>query len=1385
MINERDFSEFDALRLRIASPDIIRSWSSGEVTKPETINYRTQKPERDGLFCERIFGPVKDFECNCGKYKKIRYKGIVCDRCGVEVTTSAVRRERMGHIELVVPVAHPLFYHVPPSKMGLILDLSINQVESILNYEAYIVLDPGAAPYRKMDLLPEDEHAKIVEQCNSLKTSEVKRPLECESCRNQNSCPIARFKVDTGAPSLKYLLQPLELDDLAAELRARIKLEVSRRFALLRRLRVVEAFRLSAAKPEWMVLDVLPVIPPDLRPLVPLEGGRYATSDLNDLYKRVIVRNNRLKHLMSIRTPEIILKNEKRMLQDAIDPLFSNETRPRPVRGRGNRPLKSLCEALRGKQGRFRRNLLGKRVDYSGRSVIVVDPNLKLHQCAIPKEMAYELFKPLVLRQLEERRLAESEKGAKNLYQKEAPEVWEVLEAVTAYHPVILNRAPTLHRVSVQSFFPVLSETRAIGIHPLVCPPFNADFDGDTMSVHVPLTPEAIMEASVLMLSSHNILSPAHGRPLMTPSQDIVAGIYYTTKARPGEPKGEKCFDDFFSVRALYDTGEIDVHEPIKFRWPRNGPPGADREPSKEEGKRSPGLIDTTVGRVLFNEVLPEELRFLNATLGKDKIAGLFDRCFRLFGSARTAQLLDDVKRMGFEMATVSGLSIGISDVIVPDEKYTILKKSENDVKRVNNAYARGLMSETEKYNLVVNTWTLATAEVEKLLLDKLSKDQDGFNPIYVLIDSGARGSRTQVAQIAGMRGLMAKPQGRMMGEEVIETPIKSSFREGLSVWEYFISTHGARKGLTDTALKTAEAGYLTRRLVDVAQDVVITIEDCGTILGQEITPLREGGEIIEPLAERIAGRIALDDVANPLTGEVIVKSGEEINDAKSEEIENSGIEKVRIRSVLTCEAKRGLCRRCFGRNMATGSLVEIGEAVGIIAAQSIGEPGTQLTLKTFHVGGAASREVQATHASAKFAGKVKLDDLHAVQRSDGEMITLEPGRLTVVGEGKALPFSVPKGAAMKVSDGAQVDEGATLFEWEPYSILILAHKGGKVRFEDILVGETLREDVDERTERKQNIIIEDRAKKRHPRLEVVDASGKLAERTALPVGAYLLVQHGETVKVGDTLAKLHREIGRTRDITGGLPKVAELFEAKKVKDPAVISEIDGAVEVDEPKAGVRNVRVISEGGMSKEYPIPYRKYLLVLSGDTVRAGDKLCEGSVDPHDVLKVKGWLAVQEFLTNQIQAVYRLQKVKINDKHISVIVRQMLRKVKIEDPGDSQFTEGEIVERRRVYEENQRLAVEGARPASYQPILLGITRASLLTDSFLSAASFQETTRVLSEAAIAGRIDYLHGLKENVIVGRLIPAGTGFSDFQKYQLKTSVPAAVTAAEKKETVS
>lgn len=1330
-MTEEIFKDFDSLRITLVSPEIIqksvreKGWSWGEVTKPETINYRTQKPERDGLFCEKIFGPVRDYECNCGKFKKIRYKGIICDRCGVEVTLSKVRRERMAHIKLVVPVAHILFYQVPPSKIGLLLDLTVNEIESILNYEVYVVLEPGASPYNRGDLLEEDDYLEIKDK-------------------------YEKFFADTGAFALKYLLAKLDLDDLAADLKVKMEREASKRFSLLRRLKIVEAFRNSEVKPEWMILEAIPVIPPDLRPLVPLEGGRFATSDLNDLYKRVIIRNNRLKHLLSIKTPNIILKNEKRMLQDAVDALFSNETRPKPAKGAGGKILKSLCETLRGKQGRFRRNLLGKRVDYSARSVIVVDPTLRLNQCAIPKEMAYELFKPIIMRKFEEKKLTEGENAAKLLHKKCPPEVWEILEEITKEHPVLLNRAPTLHRPSIEGFFPVLVEHRAIGIHPCVCPPFNADFDGDTMAVHLPLTPEAILESMLLLLAPFNILSPAHGKPLMVPTQDMVAGIYYLTKINPQAKKIDMVYNDFNEVISAYELGEMELHTKIKFRY-------------------KDSTYDTTVGRVIFNKILPEALRFANDLFNKEKLVSLIYQCYRKLGSEKAARLLDDIKNLGFEISTIAGISIGMDDVVVPKEKPKILKEGEEELKRHYSSYRRGLISESEKYNLVVSTWTQAAARVEVALMKALEADKNGFNPLFLLLDSGARGSKSQAVQIGGMRGLMSKPQRKIIGEEIIETPIKSSFKEGLSVWEYFISTHGARKGLTDTALKTSEAGYLTRRLVDVAQDVVITMEDCGTILGQEVSALREGGDIIEPLSERILGRIPLEDVINPITKEIIIKAGEEITEEIAEEIENSGIISVKVRSVLTCEAPHGLCVKCYGRNPATGKLVEVGEAVGIIAAQSIGEPGTQLTLKTFHMGGAATGVSEENKALAKFEGVVKFEKLSVVTRSDGETVAIAPGRIILSADHRVLNYDVPEGAIVKVKDKEEVKGGKTLFEWEPYSILIMAKKSGWVRYADIKLGVTLREDIDERTERREKIITEDREKKRHPRIEIVDHNGHILEKHPLPNDAYLVVEENQEVMAGDTLARFLKEVAKIKDITGGLPKVAELFEAKRVKDPAIISEIDGVVEVEEPHLGMRVVKVISQEGMEKTYRLPYGKYLLVRKGDKVKAGDKLCEGEIDPHDILKVKGWLAVQEFLANQILAVYRIQNVKIDDKHIAIIVRQMLRKVKIEDPGDSNFSEDEIVERQRVLEENKKLNLENQKPIKHQPILLGITRAALLTESFLSAASFQETTRILSDAAIAQKIDHLQGLKENVIVGRLIPAGTGFRKFLKKTMET----------------
>lgn len=1317
--------DFDSLKIQIASPDDIRAWSRGEVTKAETINYRTQKPERDGLFCERIFGPVKDFECSCGKYKKVRYKGIVCDRCGVEVTTSAVRRERMGHIELAIPVVHPLFYKVPPSKVGKLLDLSAGQIESVINYEAYIVLESGSSPYKKLSLIyDEDEFHEAAGRYEGLKAG-------------------------MGAESLLELLKQIDLDDLAAELKSRIKHEVSKRRALLDRLKIVEAFRHSENRVEWMILEVIPVIPPDLRPLVALEGGRYATSDINDLYKRVIVRNNRLKHLMSIKTPDIILKNEKRMLQEAVNALFDNEHLSRPVRGRGNRPLKSLSETLRGKQGRFRRNLLGKRVDYSGRSVIVVDPHLKLHECSLPKEMAKELFKPVVLQRLEERKLAQTERSAKELFRMEAPEMWEVLEEIVKTHPVLLNRAPTLHRVSVEAFFPRLWENRAIGIHPLVCPPFNADFDGDTMSVHVPFTPEAILESSVLLLSSNNILSPAHGKPLMVPGQDMVLGIYYLTKQDYRKKRDLRpLYDDFLELHVAFDNRTLSLFDEIDWL---------------HDGKR----VYTTVGRVFLNEILPQELRFVNKLLNKKETVNLIDSCFKLFGFRRTAELLDSLKELGFKYATRSGTSIGINDVVEPKAKKRIIDQAMKEVKRYYDAYDKGVITEREKYNNVVNTWVNASSELLDQMIADLTSDQEGFNPLYMLVDSGARGSKDQAKQLGAMRGLMSRPSRRLTGEEVIERPIISSFKNGLTVMEYFFSTHGARKGLTDTALKTAEAGYLTRRLVDVAQDVIISVEDCGTILGEDVSALREGGKVMESLAERITGRIALQTVQNPITGEPIVYAGEQITEEKAAEIEQVGIDKVRVRSVLTCEAQAGVCAQCYGRNPATGRLVEIGEAVGIMAAQSIGEPGTQLTLRTFHYGGIAQREAEETSMEAKFDGKVELGKLETVVRSDGGVIVItEGGTLDLISGKRKMTFAVPRGSQLCIKDGDEVTAGVTLFEWEPYVISILARNSGKVVFIDIVPGVTLREDVIGTTERKQMIIVEDREKRRHPRIAVFSGKGDQLESHDLPAGAYLLVDEGVPITSGDTLAKFQREIGKTTDITGGLPRVAELFEAKHPKNPAVIADIDGTLNIDPPQEGIRKVRIVSESGTVKEYNIPYAKYLLVEDGGRSRAGDKLCEGNIDPHDILRVKGRMAVMEYLTNEIQEVYRMQGVRINDKHISLIVRQMLRKVKVDDPGDSTFVEGEIADKQTIQEMNDKLRMEGLAPATFHPILLGITKASLTTDSFFAAASFQETTRVLSMATVEGRVDRLRGLKENVIVGKLIPAGTGFKGFAQME-------------------
>ena len=1318
--------EFSAIRIQLASPETVRQWSYGVVTKPETINYRSFKPERDGLFCERIFGPVKDWECNCGKYKRIRYRGVICDRCKVEVTQSKVRRERQGHIELAVPVSHIWYFKGIPSRMGQLMGMSVRDLERVLYYESYIVVDPGETELKKGQLIGEEEYLDL----------EEKFP--------------GQFVAEMGAGALKKLLKEIDLDELSTELRARVRMETSgqRKRDTLKRLKLVEAFRLSGNRPEWMVMDVIPVLPPDLRPLVPLEGGRFATSDLNDLYRRVINRNNRLKKLMEIKAPEVILRNEKRMLQEAVDALFDNGRRSRAVRGPGNRPLKSLSDMLKGKQGRFRQNLLGKRVDYSGRSVIVVGPELKLHQCGLPKSMALELFKPFIIKKLEDRGYVQTVKSAKKLVERERPEVWDILEEIIKDHPVLLNRAPTLHRLGIQAFEPVLVEGKAIKIHPLVCQAFNADFDGDQMAVHVPLSFEAQLEARVLMLSINNILSPAHGKPLASPTQDMVLGCFYLTKERTyKETERVHLFIDPSEVIFAHQHGAIGLHDRVKVEI---------------HGE----LIETTVGRVIFNDIVPPEMPFVNEPFDKKRLETLVGDCHRLLGPYRTAVFLDRLKEIGFEYATTSGLTVGIDDIVVPPQKVSILERAEKQVTRIQDIYHKGAITDGERYNQVIDTWTNATSTVSNIMFENLSKVDDGFNPIYMMAASGARGSKEQIRQLAGMRGLMAKPQKKMTGQmgEIIETPITANFKEGLTVLQYFISTHGARKGLADTALKTADAGYLTRRLVDVAQDAIITTQDCGTILGLDITALKEGEEIIEPLGDRILGRVAVEDVYDPITNELIVEAGEEIKEQAAEDIDSAGIDGVRIRSVLTCESPRGVCAKCYGRNLANGRMVNIGEAVGVIAAQSIGEPGTQLTLRTFHIGGTAGRIAEESRITAKYNGQIRFKHVKSVPYRDGAQIVLTAKGEMDLYDGDVLRtrYTVPYGAKLAIKDKQAVKKGDSLFEWDPYSSPILAEKEGVVRFFDIIDELTVREELDEKTGLRQRVVIEHRDKTIHPTMILEESKGtskgkKVAEYP-IPTGAHLMVHDGDKVVPGDLLAKIPREIAKTRDITGGLPRVAELFEARKPKDFAIVSEIDGTVEFRGIARGMRRVIVVGETGDEMEYLIPHGKHMRARGADVVRAGDKLCEGPINPHDILRIKGINAVQEYLVNEIQEVYRLQGVAINDKHIEVIVRQMLEKVRIEDPGDTTFLEGEQVDKIRVKEENERVVDKGGRPATFQPLLLGITKASLSTESFISAASFQETTRVLTEAAINGSRDMLLGLKENVIIGHLIPAGTG---------------------------
>ncbi|MEX2529051.1 MAG: DNA-directed RNA polymerase subunit beta' [Gemmatimonadota bacterium] len=1392
-------SDFDFIQLKIASADEIRGWSFGEVTKPETINYRSFKPERDGLFCERIFGPVKDWECHCGKFKRIRFRGHVCDRCGVEVTLSKVRRERMGHIDLAVPVCHIWFFKTLPSQLGYLVGMSLRDLEKVIYYANYVVTHPGKQEHEFLDLLDEDEYYDL----------RVKAREEGDE----------EFKAEIGAEAVRTLLKFLDsperrmndrnsdgkgLDRLAAWLRVEIATETSqhRKKKKLKRLKVVDALRNSGAtpdlrnRPEWMVMDVVPVIPPDLRPLVPLDGGRFATSDLNDLYRRVINRNNRLKKLIEMRAPEVILRNEKRMLQEAVDALFDNGRRSKAIRGRGKRPLKSLSDMLKGKQGRFRQNLLGKRVDYSGRSVIVVGPELKLHQCGLPKAMAVELFKPFIIHELEKRGEAETVKRAKKIVERDDAKVYEVLEDIIRDHPVLLNRAPTLHRLGIQAFEPVLVEGKAIRVHPLVCAAFNADFDGDQMAVHLPLSFEAQLEARVLMLSSNNILLPSNGRPVAAPTQDMVIGSYYLTKppkevgdlervlgdatvGKSARAKTEARMNELYAKAPRFGTyGQAEsalAMERVTFHslcWYRMA-----RPQGEESENRNAKWIRTTTGRVLFNSIIPDELGYLNLTFGKKELGDLIFDCFTGVGLGRTTEFLDNLKDFGFRHATMGGLSVGIEDLEVPPEKTEILKDAEEQVARFQKAYSSGFISNGERYNKVIDTWTHANNDVADAMVRQLERSKEGFNPVFMMMTSGARGNRDQMRQLAGMRGLMAKPQKKLTGGigEIIESPIKSNFREGLSVVEYFISTHGARKGLADTALKTADAGYLTRRLVDVAQDVTVTEEDCGTILGLDMTALKEGEDIIEPLKDRIVGNVALEDVIDPLDGELIVESGNMILEGQADSIEESGIQSVKIRSVLTCEAKRGVCRMCYGRNLATMQVVDIGEAVGILAAQSIGEPGTQLTLRTFHIGGTASRIAAQTQRRSKMDGVVTLERVITVQTPKEDVIvTSREGQIvlkTATGQVRSR-LSVPYGAVLMVEEGSEIEAGDLLFSWDPYSEPIVADIPGTVRFTDILDGQTMREELDESTGRRQMVIIEDRNKKLHPAIQVwgkKTPSAKKEEKIRefiVPVGAQLTVLDGAQVTPGDTLAKISREAYKTRDITGGLPRVAELFEARRPKDPAVITEIDGEIRFGEIKRGKREVVVAPEGGDERVYEVPVGKHMRVHEGDQVRAGDRLSEGPVNPHDILRIRGPRAVQEYVLNEIQEVYRLQGVKINDKHIGTIVRQMLQKVRITDPGDSHLLEGDNVDRAEFRDVNQKVIQDGGKPARSEPLLLGITKASLTTESFISAASFQETTRVLTDAAVRGARDDLKGLKENIIIGHLIPAGTGIHRYQNVE-------------------
>jgi DNA-directed RNA polymerase subunit beta' len=1398
-------SNFSKITISLASPETILQRSAGEVLKPETINYRTYKPERDGLFCERIFGPVKDYECHCGKYKRIRYKGIICDRCGVEVTEKKVRRERMGHINLVVPVAHIWYFRSLPNKIGYLLGLPTKKLDMIIYYERYVVINAGVAAQNGtayLDFLTEEEYLNLVDT------------LPKDNHLLDDNDPN-KFIAKMGAEALQDLLARLQLDELSYELRHKANTETSqqRKNEALKRLQVIEAFR-SANKhienrPEWMIIKTVPVIPPELRPLVPLDGGRFATSDLNDLYRRVIIRNNRLKRLIEIKAPDVILRNEKRMLQESVDSLFDNSRKSNAVKTESNRPLKSLSDSLKGKQGRFRQNLLGKRVDYSARSVIVVGPEMKLHECGLPKDMAAELFKPFIIRKMIERGIVKTVKSAKKIVDKKEPIVWDILENVLRGHPVMLNRAPTLHRLGIQAFQPKLIEGKAIQLHPLVCSAFNADFDGDQMAVHVPLGHAAVLEAQILMLASHNILNPSNGAPVAVPSQDMVLGLYYLTKSKKNLPndavRGEgKIFYSAEEVNIALNEKQVDIHAQIKIRVTN----------ALEGDKLVTKIIETTVGRVMFNQVVPHEVGYINELLTKKSLRDIIGMVVKKTGMAKTAKFLDDIKDLGFKTAFKGGLSFNLGDIETPAEKFKIIKDARTQVDEVMSNYSMGFITNNERYNQVIDIWTHANSKVTKKVMDVLSTDKQGFNSVYMMLDSGARGSKEQIKQLSGMRGLMAKPQ--KAGDttaSIIENPVLSNFREGLSILEYFISTHGARKGLADTALKTADAGYLTRRLVDVAQDVIINEEDCGTLRGLTAMALKNNDDIVESLTDRVLGRIALNDVYHPTTGELIVTGGEMIDEDVCALIEKSPIESVEIRSVLTCESKLGVCSKCYGRNLSNGRQVQLGEAVGVIAAQSIGEPGTQLTLRTFHVGGTASNTAASSSLIAKYDGIAEIDELRTVERinADGTKANVVIGRSTevrIVDANTGITLTtgnIPYGSQLYIKPSAKVKKGDMICDWDPYNAVIVSEFAGSVEYEGIKENVTYREESDEQTGFREKVIIESRDKTLSPLIRIVDKKGEPLKTYNLPISAHIVVNEKVKVELGQILVKIPRVTGKTGDITGGLPRVTELFEARNPSNPAVVSEIDGIVTFGKIKRGNREVIVEAKTGEQHRYLVSLSKHILVQENDFVKAGEQLSDGATSPSDILAIKGPTAVQEYLVNEIQEVYRLQGQKLNDKHFETIVRQMMRKVQIEDPGDTSFLElqlinkinfmtendelygkkvvvepgdsenlkrGQIVTARKLRDENSVLRrkdlklveARDAVPATATSILQGITRASLQTNSWISAASFQETTKVLNEAAVNGKVDTLQGLKENVIVGHLIPAGTGLRQYEK---------------------